>query len=130
MRRPVLWIALAAHLVLSIGYLVSVPVFEAPDENDHFRYASYLSHRGQMPLIPGTAEDLGAAPGFDEEQLAHHPPLYYFTLALAMKAAGQGDTTFSIRKTPHFNEDGHFSRHLAWLHGRDELWPVSNEVWM
>ena len=130
MKRPVLWIALVTQLVLSIGYLVSVPVFEAPDESDHFRYAAYLSHRGELPLIPGTATNLGAAAGFDEEQLAHHPPLYYATLALAMKAAGHGDTTFSIRKNPHFNEDGHFARHLTWIHARDELWPVSNEVRM
>ncbi len=120
MKHATLWIAVAAYLILSAGYAVSTPAFESPDENSHYRYAFYLAHAGGLPLIPGTASQHGAIPVLDEEDLAHHPPLYYQVLAAAMHAGGHGDTTFSQRKNPDFNQPGKASRHLAWVHGHDE----------
>ena len=100
MKHLTLWIAVVAGLLLSVGYAVSTPAFESPDESDHYRYAFYLAHAGRLPLIPGTATQHGAMPGLDEEHLAHHPPLYYQILAAAMHAGGHGDTTFSLCRNP------------------------------
>ncbi|MHC4514262.1 MAG: DUF2142 domain-containing protein [Planctomycetota bacterium] len=128
MRHTTLWIAVAGYLLLSIGYTVSTPAFESPDESDHYRYASYLAHAGRMPYIPGTAVEHDAIEGLDEEHLAHHPPLYYLVLATAMHAGGHGDTTFSLRQNPDFNQPGRESRYLAWLHGHDERGDTSDEL--
>lgn len=123
MARPAFWFAVAVHLVLATAYALYTPAFEAPDESDHFRAGSFLAHVGRMPYLPGTAADLGGVPGLDEEQVAHHPPLYYGILAGWMTMRGHRDTTFSLVKNPHFNEPEHPGRHLIWLHGCDETAP-------
>ncbi len=129
-KHATLWVAVASYLLLSVGYAVTTPAFESPDESDHFRYASYLAHAGHMPYIPGTAARHGGIEGLDEEHLAHHPPLYYWILAVAMHAGGHGDTTFSLRKNPDFNQSGRASRHLVWVHGHDEKRDASREIWL
>ena len=120
MNRPLLWFAVLVHLTLATAYAWTTPAFEAPDEGDHFRAASFLSYVHRLPYIPGTAAELGGVPGLDEEQVAHHPPLYYGILAGWMNARGMGDTTFSMVTNPDLNQDNKASRHLTWLHGCDE----------
>jgi len=129
-KHTTLWIAVASYLLLSIGYTITTPAFESPDESNHFRYAAYLAHAGRMPYIPGTAIEHDAMEVLDEAYLAHHPPAYYLVLAMAMHAGGHGDTTFSPLKNPDFNESGRPSRHLAWVHGSDERGNASSEIWL
>jgi hypothetical protein len=128
-RRSGLWLALAIQLVLSLGYLIITPAFEAPDEGDHLRYAFHISHTGELPLIRGTWKELGR-PQEDEATQAYHPPGYYGLLALTMRAAGHRDTVPVLRMNPGFadweNEDPGLNLH--YVHGADERSPVSSEM--
>ncbi|MFC2145631.1 hypothetical protein ACFLQQ_04800, partial [Actinomycetota bacterium] len=38
-----LFIVIALFIILSISYVLTIPVFEAPDENYHFLYSFYIS---------------------------------------------------------------------------------------
>ena len=85
MKRPLLWLALLAHALFASVYLIGTPAHEGPDENAHAYYASYLWHTRTLPVIQADCSPLtgGAA--------AHHPPLYYATIAAIAQALGTGD---------------------------------------
>lgn len=129
MRRPLLGLALLAHVALTLGYLFATPAFEAPDENTHYQYAFHLATVGRLPLVPGTAAGLGR-PRADELQQGYHPPLYYALLATTMHALGGADTGAFPRMNPDF---GQWERdppglRLHKLHGHDERPPVAPEI--
>jgi len=117
------------HLVLSLGYLVVTPAFEAPDEADHLRYASYVSMSGRLPIMRGTSELLDRPPT-DEVTQAYHPPAYYLLLAWTMGAVGHGDALSTVKINPMHKvwEDTNPGQHLRYLHGGDEQQPVSPEI--
>ncbi|MBL9076204.1 MAG: DUF2142 domain-containing protein [Planctomycetes bacterium] len=115
-RRPLFWLALSCHLLLSFGYLLRTPSFEGPDENAHYQYAWHLANARTLPVAPGHG-----AQQLDEAVLAHHPPLYYALLATALTALGARDTVFSTVPSEAFQQQNH----LRWQHGGDELPPRS-----
>src|SRR5688572_19138849 len=114
MRSPLLWLALACHLFLATGYMVSTPSFEGPDENDHFYYAWHVANSGHLPLPPALATAQGLPPT-EGANLAHHPPLYYLLLAADLCAHGT-DTVFSPRLNPRFGDPADPGQHLHFLH--------------
>lgn len=56
------------YLALSIGFLRTVPIFEAPDEPSHIEFAAFLGREGRLPRI-------GAKPEVPGEGM--QPPLFY-----------------------------------------------------
>src|SRR5215510_5487944 len=52
-----------------IAWSFAVPIFEAPDEPSHWRYARYLRHNKHLPLYDAVNQE------------ANSPPLYYFLVA-------------------------------------------------
>ncbi len=65
---------LVAFLLVGLLYVWAVPVFEAPDESNHFAFADYISRNGKLPRqIPGEATPWG--------QEGSQPPLYYILVA-------------------------------------------------
>ena len=65
---------LSAFLLAGLLYLWAVPVFEAPDESNHFAFADYISRNGNLPRqVPGEATPWG--------QEGSQPPLYYILVA-------------------------------------------------
>lgn len=131
LRRPLLWLALGSFLALSLGYLFSTPVFEAPDEPAHYQYAFYLATTGKLPLVKGAGEIHGRPSG--EEQLqGYHPPLYYGLLALTMHLLGHADTAAAPLRNEEFGRwrDDPPGLRLMYRHGFDERSPVSAEVRM
>ncbi|MBI4881436.1 MAG: DUF2142 domain-containing protein [Planctomycetes bacterium] len=129
MKQPVLWLALLCHLLLAFGYLISTPVFEAPDENTHFQYVLHLAGARSLPLVPGTAEALGRS-RLDEVIQAYHPPLYYALLAVTLGAAGFRDIAATGAMNPDYGatDPARPGRYLHFVHGADERPPVSAEV--
>ncbi len=129
MQRPVLWLALACHLFLALGYLVSTPLYEAPDENTHLQYVLHLAGARSLPLVPGTAEALGRS-RMDEAIQAYHPPLYYALLAATLCAAGEADLAATGAENPDYGakDSARPGRYLHFVHGADERPPVSAEV--
>lgn len=70
--------------LLTIGYALVIPVFEAPDENHHFYTVQAIAANGRLPVAAppdGTADNLA-------RQEAAQPPLYYVLLALLLGDAG------------------------------------------
>ncbi len=64
---------IAAYLLLGGLYSVMVPIFEAPDERQHYGYIRYLASEHHLPL---RGEDSLA------EHEASQPPLHYTVAAL------------------------------------------------
>jgi hypothetical protein len=64
------WLALilAGYLLLGLGYSVAMPVWEAPDEMAHYRYALTIAREGRLPDLAGIYE-------------ARQPPGYYLLAA-------------------------------------------------
>ena len=80
-RRPASlsrWMALllAGFLALCVVYNVTLPVFEAPDEGDHFHYADFLARERHLPDL---VQDLG------QSHEIIQPPLYYILIAGAIE---------------------------------------------
>ncbi len=124
--RGALPAAIVVHLLLSAGYVAAIPLFEAPDEPDHFRYAQVVATSDGLPVHRGHAERLGRH-FLDECGLAHHPPLYYGLLAAALAALDAEDLVVSL---PLTNDRAPEDRRRSWRfgHGYDELPPWSAEV--
>ena len=72
-RRYSLPIVIAAYLLLGILYSAAVPLFEAPDERQHYGYVQHLAAEHRLP--PQGGETLA-------EHEASQPPLYYAVAAL------------------------------------------------
>ena len=81
---------LGAYLSLGLGYLVSVPIFEAPDEPSHLEYIVFLAEEGRLP-------GYGARPDVSGEGM--QPPLYYL-LALPSYLAVR-DAELDLRSELH-----------------------------
>lgn len=83
-RRTGIALSLIVGLYLCFGawHLAATPMFEKPDEEWHAAYVAYLAERGQLPPLV-IDEDLNPA-----YQIAGHPPLYYATSALIIRALG------------------------------------------
>jgi hypothetical protein len=75
MRRisPGLALILALHMLLGLAFGVVTPLFEAPDEANHFLFIRYLQLNRRLPVQ--TLDQDGPR--------AHHPPLYFLVAALA-----------------------------------------------
>jgi len=70
------------YLALGTVHLTATPTYEKPDEEWHSAYVFYLLENGRLPplVIDG---DLNPA-----YQIAGHPPLFYATGALVVRALG------------------------------------------
>lgn len=109
------------HCALAGSYAWVTPAFEAPDENGHYYYASFVAQRGEQPTVMGWHRQSGGSP-FDEADLGHHPPLYYGVLALGLRALDLVDSLPSPRPS------GSRAGALHWQHGFDERIGPSFEI--
>lgn len=123
MKRPWLWLALLAYLVLAGSHAAVTPVFEAPDEKAHFGYAWHLLQDGEPPIIAGSAPIAGQ-PAWRESALGHHPTLYYRVLAAWQRALGMADLTDTSSVVDDDQRGGRFH----FRHGWDEVGAGSAEV--
>uniref|UniRef100_UPI0035B3F66D glycosyltransferase family 39 protein n=1 Tax=Promineifilum sp. TaxID=2664178 RepID=UPI0035B3F66D len=73
---------LAIFMALCVAYNIAAPIFEAPDERDHFSYASWLAD-GQG--LPHMVEDRGLVGELWQ------PPLYYALIAAAVAPIDRSD---------------------------------------
>ena len=64
-ERGWLRLILALYAFLGLGYSLLVPIWEAPDEPDHYRLALHIAREGELPTREANTE-------------AHQPPLYYW----------------------------------------------------
>lgn len=72
-----------AYLALALAYSLSVPAFEAPDEQAHLHYMVFVARHHRLP------NQLRVPPEVPGE--GHQPPLYYLLLAPAAARANLPD---------------------------------------
>jgi hypothetical protein len=101
LRRPrhtliFLLLLVGARLVASIWFAVHIPLWEHPDERNHYEYARFIVREGRLP----GASDL---PDWPPELLIfsqlNQPPLYYLLIAPAVALFEPEDTP--IYANPH-----------------------------
>jgi hypothetical protein len=108
-----------AHVALGVWYGVAVPLWEAPDEPDHYVYARYLAVERRFPteMMPILHPDT------DE---AHQPPIYYIVGALLIPLLGPEPVL--IRQNPYFSWGPGPTRNAWVFHNADEWFPYQEWV--
>ncbi|MDH7489342.1 MAG: DUF2142 domain-containing protein [Anaerolineae bacterium] len=90
--RWILAAILIAYLAVAVAFSVATPVFEAPDEPEHFFYARYLAQTGRLPV---------AEKGALWAQEATQPPLYYALTAAVIAGVDTSDAEALAQRNPH-----------------------------
>lgn len=85
-------LVIAAFVVLSAAFSIATPIFEAPDEPEHFFYARYLAQTWKLPLPE--KDTLWA-------QEATQPPLYYALAAVPIALVDTSDAEQVAQRNPH-----------------------------
>lgn len=116
-------VILVLFMALCLLYNVALPIFEAPDEASHFRYAHYLATERRLPDLK---QDL---PSHEVTQ----PLLYYVLTAIVISPFDQGNLDELIRLNPDWfepalnpNYTGVRGQHL---HTAAENFPYTGAVW-
>jgi len=84
---------LIAFVLLSTTYSVVTPIFEAPDELQHYFFVQHLADGEGLPVITGPVPDIQAE--------VHQPPLYYALGALVTFWIDRGPLTDFVWPNPH-----------------------------
>lgn len=91
---PFLVSLLCVFALLAITTSILVPLFEGPDEDDHFRFAKTLADQRALPVQLFQAG--GGAAGHQGWQ----PPLYYGLAALIIAPIDTGDFDKRLQRNP------------------------------
>jgi hypothetical protein len=114
---------LAAFMALCLVYNVTLPIFEAPDEASHFRYAHYLATERRLPDLK---QDL---PSHEVTQ----PLLYYVLTAIVISPFDQSNLDTLIKLNPDWFEPalnpGYTGVRGQHLHTDAENFPYQGAVW-
>lgn len=96
MRRvhPFFIALLCVFALFATAYAVAVPLFEGPDEDDHFRYAKFLADHRALPV------QLFQAGGGDAGHQGWQPPLYYALAALVISPIDTSDYARRLQRNP------------------------------
>ncbi len=84
---------LAGFLAIGLMYSLTTPIFEAPDEIQHFEYARHLARTGSLPDMRVAARPW--------EQEGAQPPLYYLTTAVVLYGLPPAALDAPVRLNPH-----------------------------
>jgi 4-amino-4-deoxy-L-arabinose transferase-like glycosyltransferase len=122
-RSRSLLLILAAFLALALVYNVALPIFEAPDEASHFRYAHYLASERRLPDLK---RDL---PSHEVTQ----PLLYYVAVALVISPFDRSNLSQLLLLNPDWFDRalnrGYTGVRGQHIHTTAENWPYQGAVW-
>jgi 4-amino-4-deoxy-L-arabinose transferase-like glycosyltransferase len=88
--QPVVGLLLL-YLILALIYGMVTPIFEAPDEDGHFRYALSIAQARAIPRYPG----------LDNLIAQQHPPLYYALGAMLIAPINTDDLALYLTRNPY-----------------------------
>ncbi len=115
-QRRWLLLLLALYLTLGLAYSLVVPLGEAPDEVEHFRYVQYLLAYRRLPVMLPARED-----NYTLE--AQQPPLYYLLGAALVSGLDIGDENTFVANHCFSFDPADPGRQNAYLHRREEQFP-------
>lgn len=98
-----LFAILLLFLILATIYNLSLPIFEAPDEADHFRYINWLANGRGLPNLDGDLSEVGHE--------ASQPPLYYAILAPIVALVNTDDLDDIAPRNPYWRKSGGINVH-------------------
>lgn len=110
MTNP-LAVLLSLFVILGVIYSVITPLWEAPDERDHFSYVLYLRQKHRLPVMSEFK--------FGE---AHQPPLYYVAGAVLTSWVDTSNLHELVRPNPNFAFEVGEQANMM-IHGNAELFP-------
>ncbi len=87
-------ILLVAFGALALFYSLIIPLFEGPDEDDHFRYARFIADERALPV----QQFIGG--GGDAGHQGWQPPLYYTLAALVISPLDTSDLQQHLWRNP------------------------------
>lgn len=119
-----MFLVLAAFVVLGAVYSFVTPVFEAPDEIQHFFYVINLAEGRGLPVQPP------AGPGGRWAQEGSQPPLYYALAALLVAPVDTADAETLVWENPHaaLGDPLRLSNKNRIIHTEREAWPYRGPV--
>ncbi len=120
-RVSPLALLLLVFLVVATAYSIAIPLFEGPDEDDHFRYVKFLADYHALPIQlfqPG-----GGIAGHQGWQ----PPLYYGLEALVISPVDTSDFKEHLWRNPaaSFQGDRACCGRNLYFHTRSEDFPYT-----
>ena len=120
---PAILLVLAVFVVLGVVYSLVTPIFEAPDEVQHFFYAVHLAEGGGLPRQDSAHPALWAQEG-------SQPPLYYALAALLIAPVDIADAESLVWKNEHaaLGDPLHPSNKNYIVHTEQEAWPYRDAV--
>jgi len=119
----ILALIVSLHFILGITFGLSLPIFEAPDEANHFLFIRYLQIHHTLPVQ--TLDQNGPR--------SHHPPLYFIlgaVLSAWVPNAGSADRVASQESGDFWFRYGDQSNdHKAkYIHTAQERWPFQGQA--
>ncbi len=125
--RLLLGIILSIHTLLAVGYSLTVPLFEAPDEQLHFFTVDAIIRERRLPVASFASQ---------ARQEAAQPPLYYLLGALLVAPINSDGTAEQLWLNPLAdpgNERGDADADPplninAFVHTAAEAWPWRGHV--
>lgn len=123
-RRFLLALILVLHVVSGIAFSLATPIFEPPDEANHYLFVRYLQVQHALPV---------QGPDPDGPR-AHHPPLYFLLGALlSALVPNDGPADHIVMQlNPHVwfrYGDPNMDNKAMWVHYTpDERWPYRGQA--
>jgi hypothetical protein len=113
------------HWLLGLGFNFITPVFEGPDEPNHFLFIRYLQLYHRLP-VQGAERDAVRA---------HHPPAYFALGAVLIAWSPPGSSAdfsgLGLQLNPRyyfrFDDPEPDSKSIFLHHGPDERWPYHGQ---
>lgn len=110
---------LAAFLILGVIYDVVTPIFEKPDEAQHFFVIKHIAQHGRLPRL-GVDPDTAIS-----RQETMQAPLYYMLAALAVAPIDLSDAEARLWPNPkrNFGDATLPEKKNVWIHTPAEAFP-------
>ncbi len=113
-----LYFLLAVFALLGLAYSLAVPIFEAPDELQHYATVQYIARYWWFPPLGGPGEHL-----WDQEAL--QAPLYYWLGAATTAWVDTSDFARQavLQPKPNIGDATLPGKKNAFLHGPEQAFP-------
>jgi hypothetical protein len=118
-----LLLILSVYLLLALGYGAANPLFEAPDEHNHFFTAHYVAEERRLPHVAAEPD-----PWLGQE--AAQPPLYYLLAAAIIGPIDTAAARAEVWPNPfvRLGDAASPTNRNAFVHGPREAWPWQGYV--